>query len=245
MKIGKILWGLAFVALAVLLILDALGVLAPVTNLFGEVSFWQIAGGFLLFCGAVAMIVEGEAWLSFVLLGFIFMIFERNIAQACGIEDGDIINNWLVFGCSVLLGAGFGMLFSGFRRKRKKSKKDSDGNGFRVCVNTNEMGASEIYIDCAEFGSECMERRVENKVGGLEVRFENVEEYRGGATLYVTNKVGGMEIYVPKEWCLVHDIDVVCGALEVDEEGEQALPDAPVLIIKGSVKIGAIEIERV
>ena len=104
---GKIFWGLGFIAIALLLILDAVGVLAPVTDMVGGVTFWQIFGGVALLCGVVAVIFAGEPWTVFVLLGFIFMIFERNIAYVCGLENEDIINNWLVFGCSLLLSAGF------------------------------------------------------------------------------------------------------------------------------------------
>ena len=44
MKFSKIFWGLGFIAIAVLLILEALGVLAPVTSLFGEITFYNDSG---------------------------------------------------------------------------------------------------------------------------------------------------------------------------------------------------------
>jgi hypothetical protein len=101
MKGWRVFWGILFVLVAVLLILDALGIITPYVSIFGEITFWQIAGGLLLLSGVVSLIKSGQFWTAFVPLGFIFMIFERNIAFACGIENGDIINNWLLFGCTL------------------------------------------------------------------------------------------------------------------------------------------------
>ena len=242
MKGWKVFWGLALIAVAVLLILDALGVLAPITSIVGEVTFWQIFGGVALLCGIVANIASGDIWVGFVLLGFIFMIFERNIAHVLGLPGEDIINNWLVFGCSALLCAGFSCIFPK-RKKKKKVKTDKDG--VHVHINLNEMGASEVYVDCLEFGNTYDEHKVRNKIGAVEVHFENAESYRGGGTLNVESSIGGVEIHVPRNWRVNHsDLEVNLGAFEMDEN-ESAEENAPVLNIVGSVRIGAVEIERV
>ena len=244
MKAWKIILGVFLVALAVLLILEAVGVIAPVTEYLGGVTFWQVAGGIALLCAAASMLSAGEFRFPIVLLGFIFMIFEKNIAYACGIDGGDIVHNGLVFGCTVLVWIGLCFIFPKKKcLKIKKNKKTKDG--LHITVNENELGASEIYIDCNEFGNTYMEHNAVNKIGGTEIRFENTDSYKGGATLHVVNKIGGTEIYVPRSWRLVHDIDVSLGATEIEDDGEDIAEDAPVLNITGKVSIGAIEIKRV
>lgn len=238
MKAWKIVIGLVLIVTATLLILEAIGVMAPVASIIGDITFWQILSGIALVCGITSLISKGDFWQIFVPLGFLFMIFERNIAYICGIENDNFINNWLVLGCSLLTSAGFMFLIP----ERKKNKRKSHNN--KVSVKCNELGASTIYIDCNEFGNTEIARSVQNKLGALEVYFENIESYRGGATLYVENKLGATEIYIPKNWKLNCDnLDVALGSLEVDRDNNQA--DGPLLILEGSIQLGAVEIYRV
>lgn len=241
MKAGKVVLGLVLIAVAALLILEAVGVIAPVTSIVGEITFWQAVGGIALACAIVSLLAAGQVWEIFVLLGFLFMIFEKNIAYACGIEGGDIINNWLVFGCSLLLSAGFMFILPSGKRRKKKNRS---GASVVINVKDNELGAAEVYIDCEEFGNTDMERSVSNKLGALEVRFENADKYRGGATLHIDNKLGATEIYVPKNWKVKYgDVNVSLGSLDV-EAGEWG-DDDPMLILKGEVRLGSVDVERV
>lgn len=233
MKGWRVFWGIMFVLIAVLLILDAVGVITPYVSMFGEVTFWQIAGGLFLLSGVVSLIKSRQAWMSFVLLGFIFMIFERNIAYMCyGNENHDIINNWLLFGCSLLFSAGFMFLIP--KKKRKKNVK--------ICVNgdaehTTSIGHSEKYVDCATFD----EVSFENHLGALEIRFENVEMYRGGGELDIENNLGATEIYIPSTWRLKTDIDNSLGSVEIIGEASED-ENAPLITITGDNSLGSIEI---
>jgi len=237
MKVWKIILGLVLIATATLLILEAIGVIEPIASKVGEITFWQAFGGIILCCGIIALLSSGQFWEIFVLLGFLFMIFEKNIAYICGTENDNIMNNWLVFGCSLLLSAGFMFLIPITNRKKKHS-------GVKVNVKCNEMGAATVYIDCNEFGNSEMVRSVQNKLGALEVYFENTENYGGGATLYIENKLGATEIYVPKNWKLkCDDLNVKLGALEVNQNDSPG--DSPLLILEGQIKLGAVEVYRV
>ena len=233
MKAWKVVLGLILIICAVLLILEALGVILPVTSVVGEIGFWQAVGGILLVSGIVSLISEGEFYGIFVLLGFLFMVFERNIAYICGIDGDDIINNWLVFGCSLLLTAGFMFLIPS-RKKREKHKST---------VKVNQMSGSEIYIDCAEFGSTEKEYTLNNKFGAIEVHFENVESYNGGGTLNIDSSFGAIEIQVPDNWKIDdNELVVMLGSLEIDDSEHAS--NGPTLKLKGRVSFGAVEVER-
>ena len=239
MKAFKIVLGLVFIAVAVLLILEALGVVVSITGIIGEISFWQVAGGIFLVSGIIKLLASGQFYEIFVPLGFLFMIFERNIAYIAGMESQDIINNWLVFGCSLLLSAGFMFILPGRKKKKDKYKK----SGIIINIKDNEFGSAVTYIDCEDFGNTIMAHSVKNKFGSLEVRFDNADSYKGGATLHVDNHFGAIEICVPKSWRIIDNIDVHLGAIDLDNDGEDQ--DGPTLTIEGCVSLGAIDIERV
>ena len=239
MKAFKIFLGLIFIAVAVLLILEALGMAVSITGVIGEISFWQVIGGIFFISGIIKLLSSGRFWEIFVPLGFLFMTFERNIAYIAGMESDDIINNWLVFGCSLLLSAGFSFIFPGGKKKKSKNKK----SGIIINIKDNEFGSSVTYIDCEEFGNTVMEQSVKNKFGALEVRFDNVESYKGGGTLHVDNHFGAVEICVPKSWRIIDNIEVHLGAIDLDNDGDPQ--DGPTLTVAGDVSLGAIDIERV
>lgn len=237
MRAWKIVFGLVLIAIAMLLMLEAVGIIDPVTSIIGEITFWQAVGGIGLISGIVMLLSAGQLWLIFVPLGFLFMIFEKNIAYICGIEGGDVMHNGLVFGCSILLTTGF-MFLVPIKKKKKKDK-----NVF-VNINSNEMGSSVVYINCEEFGNSDMERSVKNRLGALEVHFENAASYKGGATLYIENELGAIYIYIPKNWRVNCDnVNVSLGTLEVEDEDES--DETPILILEGKVSLGAVEVERV
>ena len=243
MKAFKIFLGLAFIAIAVLLILEALGMAVSITSVIGDVSFWQVAGGIFLVSGIIKLLTSGNFYEVFVPLGFLFMIFERNIAYIVGMESQDIINNWLVFGCSLLLSAGFMFIFPGSKKKKRNAKKGAQRSGFCFHIKDNEFGSAVTYIDCEDFGNTIMAHSVKNKFGSLEVRFDNAESYKGGAALHVDNHFGAIEICVPKSWRIIDHIDVHLGAIDLDNDGEDQ--DGPTLTIEGDISLGAIDIERI
>ena len=129
-------------------------------------------------------------------------------------------------------------IFPGRKRKKNKNKK----SGIIINIKDNEFGSSTTYIDCEEFGNTVMEQSVKNKFGALEVRFDNVESYKGGATLHVDNHLGAIEITVPRTWKIVDNVNVTLGVIDLDDAEEQ---NGPALILKGNVSLGAIDIERV
>lgn len=239
MKFGKVVLGILFIAAAAVLLLEALGVISPVTSVIGDITFWQAIGGIAVIAAAT-LLSWRQFWAVFLLLGFLFMIFERNIAFVCGIEGGDIINNWLVLGCSVLLSAGFAFITP--NRKRWSNVCGRVGMGGKY--KRNKMGYASVYIDCEEFGNTDMERSIENRMGAIEIHFENPESYLGGGTLYIENRIGAVEIRVPKEWKVnSDDVEVSVGVIDTNKEKE--LADGPELTIKGRVNVGAMEISRV
>ena len=236
MKAEKIFWGLGFILLAVALILNALGIMAPFTSAIGEVSFIAIIAGLILLSYTINRIIKGKISEIFVPLSLIFMLFEKNIATLCSLEDENIINNWLLFGCACLLHLGFAIILPK-RSPHKFRAVKCDGHKFHR--SRSSLDSCVKYIDAESF----FEEYVENSLGACSIKFANAEKYSGGGTLHVDNSLGAMSIEVPSSWSFVHDIDNSLGSVSADHDGGN--PDGPILRIEGENSLGALSIEYV
>ena len=233
MKTGKIFWGVGFILLAVIFILDALGVMTPLASTIGDISFLSVLIALFLLSYTVVRLRKGKIAEIFVPLAFVFMLFEGNIATICGRENPNIINNWLLFGCSLLLWIGFTILLSG--RKSRRIKIDTDG---KIKINSH-LSSSVKYIDAATF----KEKWVENNLGGLVIYFDNADKYEGGAVLHVENNLGSIVINVPSGWRYDETIENSLGCINfTNGKGD---PNGPLLIIKGENNLGSISIKFV
>lgn len=260
MKGWKIFWGLGFILAAVLIVLDAVGVIAPLVGVMGEISVFALLGVLFFLAMIISLCVKGKLSQIFFPLAFIFMIIEKNIAKLCGFESDNIIHNGLVLLIALFLSVGFGMLFSSKRRKRKKhgytvtyninDSKDNDDNDAdygdaddddkkRQFAAGGSLGSHTVYVDCKSFCPDI----VENNLGACVVHFENVEEYVGNKTLRVDNNLGAMTINVPSSWHVVTSIDNNLGDVKVpaNEAGE----GAPALFIEGDNNMGAMTVKFV
>ena len=249
----KIALGILIIAVAVFCILQAIGVFGSITSMFGEIPIWKLIVG----VGLVVIMLENVFRLDFggvfVPLGVIFMLFEKNIAFACGIE-GDIINNWLVVCCSVLLAIGFGFIFPKRSQKLKNcnisvdlADDDKIEAGTEDCDDDcdddfdeeygGDFGANTRYFDGATF----KKGYVATNMGATTVMFENADKYQGGAVLKVECRMGAVTIEVPNNWRVVNNIVNHMGAVSNEHVNDD--PDAPVLTIIGKCSMGAITIE--
>ena len=238
MKSEKIFWGLGFILLAVTLLLNAFGVMAPFTSAIGEVSFVALVAGILLLSYAIARLFKGKIGEIFVPLAFIFMLFEKNIATLCGLEDENIINNWLLFGCACLLQLGFEILLPK-RRHKEGAKKACNAEDGKIHWSRSSLTSTVKYINAEGFGEEW----VESNLGSCVIRFENVDKYTGGGTLHIENDLGSMVIEVPSSWRFVHDIENSLGSVSTDLDGGN--PDGPILTIRGENSLGSLAIKYV
>ena len=234
MKMVKIFWGVGFILFAVVLILDAVGVMAPIMSTVGEISLLTALLALLFLSYAISRLFKGKIGEIFIPLAFVFVLFEKNIAFVCGLEGSNIINNGVVFGCAALLWIGFSILFSG--KKHNKNHGHFSGKRTRGGVN---LAAAVNYIDASTFREEW----VENNLGALSIYFENADKYEGGGILYVDNNLGATEINVPSSWRYSQSIDNSLGSVSAPLEGGD--PEGPLLIIKGDNNLGAISIDFV
>lgn len=249
MKTWKLFVGIGIVLCATLIILNAFGVLSPIISSIGEISVLSVILGVLLLAFAIIRLTRGKFQDIFVPLALIFMLFEKNIAVLCGLEaDHDIINNWLLLLCAVMLWIGFGIIASIFR-----SNKRGKRHGFKMTINEdddcddekhgfvykNHMQSTVRYIDCTEFRYEC----IENNFGSTRIFFENIDKYNGDGVIDVESNFGNFEINIPSSWRYEQDVATNFGGIsEANGSGNE---DGPLLIIKGESNFGHISIKYV
>lgn len=235
MKTWKIFFGVGLILIAVVLVLDALGILAPISSAVGPVSILACVAGLLLLSYTVAKLIKGKISEIFIPLALVFMLFEKNIAFMLGREDENIINNWLILGCAALVSVGFSILFSGLKRKNRRREHICGECGHRF--STGNLGTSVKYIDCDGFKFES----IENNIGSYTVFFENVDKYEGGGVLEIENNLGSMDIHVPTDWHIIMQVDNSLGATsEPDDIG-----NGPTLTIRGDNNLGSVSVDRV
>lgn len=229
-KLSKIFWGLGFILLAVFLLLNALGVMTPVLNVVGGVSVIQMILGLFLLLFIISMIIRLRFASVMIPLSLLFMVFERNVAFMLGMDDENIINNWLLFGCALLASIGISVLTPRSLKLRTKSKDCSDK------AKHNHMGTHAMYVDCEDF----VDKMIYNRFGEYTVHFENTERFTSGAVLNVYNKLGEVIIYVPSEWHVNENINSKLGDISYSGKGDE---NGPTLVLNGSNDLGDISIK--
>ena len=228
MKTTNVFWGIGLVSLAVVLILNALGIPAPLSEVAGGITLLQVVLGLFLVFFAVARLVKGRLAEFVFPLSLVFMLFERNIATLMGREDPNIINNWLLLGCVVLISIGLSLLLP----KRKDNDTTVIGRGDS---GSPKGGSSIRYIDCTDFEK----NHVENNLGSCTIHFENADAYRGGGILHIENNLGNVTVYVPSAWRVDVQIDNSLGSISTPSLQNQ---EGPLLVIQGDNNLGKVSI---
>lgn len=240
MKTGKVLWGIGLILLAVAMILSATGILSPLESSVGEISILSLVFAVLLLVFAVTRVICGKIGEIFLPLALIFILFEKNIAKACGLPSDNIINNWLVICCALLMWVGFSILFSkSTKRDRRKEKKDGRRSGDYT---HSTMSSSSVYIDSSDF----TEKKVWNDLGELVVRFTNREMYKGDGMLYVSNHLGSTTVEVPCGWRISMNVENHLGDVKYPDSSDgETEDDAPVINIDVTNSFGDVSIKYV
>ena len=196
MKKKGIFWGVALIFAAILMIINSFG---TELGFLDKIPVIKIILGVLFLCWVVNELYKKQLPHIFFPLAFLIMLFEREIADLCGIASGELISNWLLLLCALLFTIGTSMIFP----------KSYEGNCGRKSHKI--MVRSTRYIDCSNFT--CQE--VENNMGSVEVFFENTEHYQGEGTLNLDNNMGSTVIHIPSGWRVVANIDNNMGSIKI------------------------------
>lgn len=230
---NRIVFGILFIACAVLIILDAVGISL---GFLSVIPAWVFILTVLNLIWLTDVIIKLKLSEIFFPIAFIFMLLEKYIAKWCGLSKSNIINNWLVFLCALLLMIGTKCLAP----KRKFTFKFTKTPTFTSkSIHNNSRGsASTIYVDCE---SDEDTYTIKNELGSCNIYFSNIESYGGNKTLDVHNELGSMQIHVPSQWRIVTSVSNSLGS--VSEPEDKGSGDK-VIRITGTNDLGSLRITR-
>ena len=223
MKKKSIFWGIALICAAILIIVDAVG---TGVGFLDSIPVVKIILGVLCVCWIGNELYKRQLPHIFFPLAFIFMLFEKEIAGLFQIESGEIISNWLLLLCALLLTIGTSIICS------QSSRTGYGSKGHKI------MGKSTQYIDCSDF----TRQNVENNMGATDVYFENTDNYQGGGTLNLENNMGSVLIHIPSGWRVIASIENNMGSIKMPSTGN---PAGKVINLVGENNMGSITVEFV
>lgn len=229
MKYKSYTIGIALLLIAASLILESLGALEFLTNFAGGISIPRmILGVILLYITIID--IRRRPMRTVWYLALLFMLFESNIAHLCGREDNNLINNWVVLLCALLIKIALHLLFGNHH-----CNWIWQWNGRDKFIN----GSNTVYIDCDSFEH----KYVENNLGATDIHFTNIEQYAGGGTLKVENNLGQTNISVPAVWSLSMDNENNLG--HIDAPCNNGTPGGPILHLNIENNLGHVSIRFV
>lgn len=229
MKARNIFWGLAFLAAAVLIIGNQLGL-----GVIGEIKSFTLLATLLLAAVIVSSIAHRNIFGFLIPLAFLYNLYQRPLQLPA-------MNLWQLLLAAVLMGIGFSILFR--NRPPKKWFTAAEGpDGDNNPVAKVSFGASAKYLhgDCIRKGQFSV------SFGAMEIYFDQAQLSPEGADIYLQCSFGSIELYVPKEWQVIDNIRTTLGNVEINQKKFPLPdPDAPRLTLHGNVELGSIEINHI
>lgn len=235
----RVFWGLFFIVAA--------GAIAA--QIFGWLTFsiniWWLVLAIFLFAMMIASIANLNWFGVFMPLACIVTIvnyqtnwFNLNLS---GQEIGG------VFIIAGLLSIAFSILFHrksyhklghrvGLKNAENFSRKTSSDDEREVTI-AARLGEAVRYIE----SNQLEKVFIDCVMGSIKVYFNNAELTNSELVVNVQATMSGIEMYVPRSWRVVTDLNVVAGG--VDEKNHAKLTaDSPVMRLTGNMNLGGIEI---
>lgn len=221
----RILWGIAILLSAVLLILDVFGV---AFGLLEGMSVWKVILAGLIFCWMINEILSLRIYGIFFPIALIIMLFERELALLLGIESGNIASGWEFLLVALLLTIGVALIVPKKHKLKNKVHGDRGNRGHRT-----------VYVDCSGTVGEY----IENDMGFCEVFFSNSEMYKGGGSVRVDNNLGRLDLHIPKGWQVSVNIENNLGSVDAPPPPANINgSEAKKLDIMGENNLGSVSI---
>lgn len=221
----KIFWGLFFIIAGIFVIVNQLGYYTNI-NLFS------------LLCTILVIPILIKSLYKLNFPGIMF-----SIAFLCIIFRVPL-NLESVTPIPVLLAAllgsiGFSIMFSKHHFIKENSEHfdqvingvDSDEVNFSV-----SFGSSIKYINSDDFKI----ANLKCTCGAMKVYFDNSKIIGDNAIINLDISLSGVELYIPKEWKIINNVDVTLGAVELKNMGSSSFEKT--VTLSGKTNLSGVEI---
>jgi len=231
---GKIFWGLLFLLAAVYMIISRIWILP-------DISVFTI----LLTVFLVWILIKGvkrvNFWQILFPLAFLCILYDKPL----GITD---LTPWTVLGAALLGSIGLSMIFKPNRTPRIEFEYDSNGHSGGISSEQgtgenihfeNNFGESIKYINSDNF----MRGHFENNFGSMSVYFDNAIIQTEMATAVVECNFGEIQLFIPKEWQVMNNLERNLG--NVEERGRCEGTSNSKLVLNGEANFGNIVVHYI
>ena len=221
---GRLLVGLIVLALGVLFLLDAAGVL----NAGRVIDDWWpsvfVAAGLLTLLERPPAVVRG---LVLVGIGALLLLFTTDVLHG---------NAWAYVWPALVILAGLAILAHWAGRTIPAGARDED-----VVRSTAVFGGHKLPVTARNFQGAWLTAIF----GGIELDLRDATPAPGGASVNATVVFGGTEILVPRGWRINVRCTPIFGGLDDKTDHKQALPDdAPVLNVDAVALFGGVDVKH-
>ncbi|MDD3369375.1 MAG: hypothetical protein PHP50_10915 [Lachnospiraceae bacterium] len=229
MKKRKTFCGLLLILAAVLVLLNATGIL-------GDIHIWRLCLAIVM----VALIVKSIPELEFGGILFPIAILCILYSDILGLER---LTPWPVLIAALLGSIGLDMMIG--KKKYKTTFQEEDREHFNKVVNDSD--ASHVQCD-VNFNSVIKYINTDNleradlrcSFGALKVYCDNALIQKGEAQIVVDISFAGVELYLPANWRVDNQIRTSLGGVE--ERNKRMNADGPVVKLGGNVSFGGLTI---
>ncbi|MGL5433974.1 MAG: LiaF transmembrane domain-containing protein [Lachnospiraceae bacterium] len=241
MKTNKLLWGVFFIAAAILIVVNKLGY-------FTGINVWSLLFTIVLVPVVVSGAVRRNFFNLFFGIAFLLIVYAKPLNITALVP-------WTVLIAALLLSIGFSILVPSKYKWKDRTyqhhsswyKHDSDYEKYETVdhLDGNEVNCNvSMAGSCKYLHSDNLERgSFECSLGYLKVYFDNVRLHPDGAVICVNCSLGSTELYIPRDWKIVLNVDSVLG--NVGEQPRTQMGAGPVLTITGTVHLGNLEIKYI
>jgi len=248
MKKKDIFWGLLFVLAAIFIIVDRLGY-------FPQIGVFKIALTIILIVIMLKSIIHIRFSGVLFPIALLCIIYAQEL-NITALTPGPVLLT------ALLASIGLSMIFKkddywrhhehwrhhnwrhdgwqyhNWRNDNVEEKFDKvinepDDNVVNCSVS---FGSSMKYINTDNF-----ERaNIKCSFGAMKVYFDKAVVSSGHADIYLDISFSGVELYIPKTWNVVYDVNTTLGG--IDEKNRKTESDSPVVTIKGNISLSGVEV---
>lgn len=219
-KRKKILFGILFVLLGTALIINALGYI-EIGNIFY----------FIVTLFLIPIFIKGIIHLNFSSILIPPAIVGCMYAKELGITS---ITPWPLLLCALFLSIGLHLIF-GHRKNYKYNStiERDDNNIINVDVNFNSVIK---YVNAENLKSGL----IDCSFGAAKVYFDQTKLSKNGATIELDVSFSGVELYIPKDWKIINQVNVFAGG--IDERNTPVSNSENILTLTGVIHFSGITI---
>lgn len=225
MKKERMFLGTFFIAGAISLIIGKLGLL-------GDVNMWTVLVTIMLAAWLVKSVQYKSVSGVLFSIAFLCIVYDKYL----GITE---LTPWTVLGAALLGSIGCSMLYHPKRNFARHSEEyfesEETVEGGRITMVTS-FSSSIKYINSQDFKG----ANIGCSFGGMKVFFDNAAIYDGMAVLNLDVSFAGVELFIPKEWRVINEVNCFMGGIE--EKGYSGTSGQPEVRLMGKVSFAGVEI---